>query len=276
MPAKKSAKRKKVTSSTKFTDRVCNLVPSQDVDRDWKFVDALTAGLLAAPAALPASVDHRKDWWTINDQGTTGSCVGWASADGVLRHHLVAANRLPKNKLLSPRFVWMASKETDEFGARPQTFIEEAGTSLKAAMDVIRKYGCVLDDDLPFTISTLMYPGHENTFYANASTRKVANYFNLGKNTNQWRAWLATTGPILVGLMVDSTWDNAATTSGKLDAFDPNATRGGHAVCVVGYTADRFILRNSWGTTWGDKGFGYASLAYVNDAFFPESYGVTL
>ena len=52
--------------------------------------------------------------------------------------------------------------------------------------------------------------------------------------------------------------------------------RGGHAVTVVGYTSDRFIIRNSWGTGWGDDGFGYASEAYINAAFFPESYGVTL
>ena len=170
----------------------------------------------------------------------------------------------------------MASKETDEFTTRPENFIEEAGTSLKAAMDVLRKYGCVLDDDLPFTISTLMFAGSENTFYASASTRKAANYINLAKNTNQWKSWLATTGPILAGLSVDATWDNAEKTTGKLDTFDPNTIRGGHAVCIVGYAADRFIVRNSWGTTWGDKGFGYASLSYINAGFFAEAYGITL
>jgi C1A family cysteine protease len=276
MATTSKGKKTKSKASSRFLDRICNLVPSKGTETDWKFQDALTAGLLAAPAALPASVDLRKAWWSINSQGSTGSCVGWASADGVLRHHLVAANKLLKTELLSPRFVWMASKETDEFNVRPETFIEEAGTSLKAAMDVIRKYGCVLDKDLPFNIGNLMYVGNENTFYALASTRKAANYFNLGKNVAQWKSWLATTGPIMAGLSVDSTWDNAASTNGNLDIFDPGSNRGGHAICIIGYKGDRFIVRNSWGTTWGDGGFGYASTNYINDAFFSESYGITL
>jgi C1A family cysteine protease len=44
-------------------------------------------------------------------------------------------------------------------------------------------------------------------------------------------------------------------------------------VALVGYRAGAFIVRNSWGTGWGDKGFAYASLAYAQDAF-TEAYGV--
>ena len=270
------AKRKAVAVSAGFADRICNLVPSRDIARDWKFQDALAGGVVCAPAALPQEVDLRKPWWTVNNQLNTGSCVGWATADGVLRYHLVQANRLGKNQLLSPRFVWMASKETDDLISLPETFIEGAGTNLKAAMDIVRKYGVVLDSELPFNINTLMYVGNENAFFASASTRKVANYFNLGRNLTQWKAWLANDGPILAGVFIDATWDNAASTDGNLDTFQKESVRGGHAVCIVGYTADRFIIRNSWGTAWGDEGFGYASEAYINDAFYLESYGVTL
>jgi len=260
-----------------FRNRICNLVPSKDTDRDWRYEDALASAALGAPAALPASKDLRESsWWKINNQLNTGSCVGWATADGVVRYHMVTAGRLDKNSLLSPRFVWMSSKETDEYTARPESFIEGAGTSLKAAMDICRKYGVVPDSLLPFKVQTLMFSGSENTFFATAAQRKIASYFNLKKNLQQWKNWLATQGPILAGLSVDATWDNAAANQGKLDAFQPDTVRGGHAVCIVGYTADRFIIRNSWGPTWGDKGFGYASAQYISDAFFAESYGVTL
>jgi C1A family cysteine protease len=131
----------------------------------------------------------------------------------------------------------MASKETDQYTQRPETFIEEAGTSLKAAVDICRKYGVVTMALLPFNISTLMHTGPENTFFATAAQRKIAAYFNLQKDLNNWKNWLAMHGPILAGLSVDQTWDNATATHGNLDTFYPNTVRGGHAVAVVGYTA---------------------------------------
>jgi len=88
---------------------------------------------------------------------------------------------------------------------------------------------------------------------------------------------LATGGPILAAFNVDSSWDNAAQNGGNIDKFVASSVRGGHAVCIVGYKTDgRFIVRNSWGTTWGDKGFGYLHPDYIAAAFFDESYGVTM
>ena len=277
MPKAKKDRPEKAKKDRPEQERICNLIPSEGTEKDWQFENALEAGALAAPAALPPSVDLRAAWWGINNQEDTGSCVGWASTDAVARYMFVKASRLAQNELLSPRFTWMASKETDEFVNRPQTMIDGAGTSLKAAADILRKFGAVPETLLPFHVSTKMYTGMENTFYATAATRKISAYFNLQKNQGSWKSWLASTGPILVGLTVDATWDNAKSTSGKLDTFQPNTARGGHAVALVGYRTDgRFIIRNSWGTDWGDKGFAYASPAYIDGAFFGESYGVTL
>ena len=276
-------KRKIVRSATPkrpksgVTRRICNLVPSRGTETDWTFADATASGAMTAVAAPPPSVDLRAAWWAIDDQEDTGSCVGWATAEGVVRYHMVSAGKLAKNVLLSPRFVWMGSKETDEFTVRPETFVEEAGTSLKAAMDVVRKYGAVTMSLLPFHIVTKMYTGGENALYAAAAQLKIASYFNLQRNLNQWKSWLASHGPILAGLSVDHTWDNATATGGNIDAFLPNTVRGGHAVTIVGYTGSgRFIVRNSWGIGWGDHGFGYVSPAYIAAGFFNESYGVTV
>jgi hypothetical protein len=255
-------------------DRILNCMPSRSVETDWRFQHALISRVLGAPRINLESIDLRESWWAIGDQGTTGSCVGWATADGLLRWHFVKACKLPMDQSLSVRYIWMAAKETDEFTSYPTTFIEQEGTSLKAALDIARKFGVARDSDMPFG-SGKPYSGSMQTFYASAAQLRIASYFNLGKNMTDWRTWLATKGPVLIRIDVDATWENATATKGNLDIYRSNTVRGGHAVLLVGYTRDRFIVRNSWGTGWGDKGFGYASQAYAGAAF-SEAYGVSV
>ncbi|PHY18804.1 C1 family peptidase [Caulobacter sp. BP25] len=253
------------------TPRILNCLPSVSQETDWTFAAAVSAGV--ADTALPESVNRREDWWTIGDQKNTGSCVGWATADGVLRYHFVKAGWIAKDTPLSPRFTWMASKELDEFTTAPTTFIEPEGTSLKAALDVSRKYGAALDGDLPFEGGRL-FPGSAQVFYAKAARLKIASYINLGPSLLAWRRWLASNGPILVRLNVDATWANASAVP-RLETYRAETALGGHAVALVGYTPDGFIVRNSWGESWGDNGFAFATNAYAAAAF-TEAYGVIL
>jgi hypothetical protein len=95
---------------------------------------------------------------------------------------MVKAGCLPQTDRLPPRFTWMASKETDENVSRPEAMIQGAGTSLKATMDILNKYGAVQEALLPFHIETAMYLGDQNTSYASAATRRIAAYFNLAKD----------------------------------------------------------------------------------------------
>ena len=174
--AKKKSTAKKSTakaSRSQFEHFICNVVPSKGTENDWQLSDSIAAGSIGAPAALPASVDMRASWWKINNQENTGSCVGWATADGVARQQMTKAGKITQTQLLSPRYVWMASKETDTITNRPESFIEGAGTTLKAAVDVARNYGLALMDDLPFHIQTTMFTGTENSFFANCAQRKV-------------------------------------------------------------------------------------------------------
>jgi C1A family cysteine protease len=275
-PTKKSTPTKAAGASS-FRNRICNVVPSKDTENDFDYASSVVAGAVTAGAALPPSVDLRAAWWKINDQEATGSCVGWATADGVVRWHMVEAGKLGKNKMLSPRHVWMASKETDALSALPETFLEEAGTMIKAAVKVARNSGVALESDLPFHIDTTMYTGSEDTFYTRCARHRIASYHNLHHDLDAWKHWLADQGPILVGLLVDRSWDDAGLNAGKIDTFQPDTVRGGHAVAVVGYRRDgRFIVRNSWGTTWGANGFGYVKPSYIAESFFPEAYGVTI
>jgi len=266
-------------------DKILNCEPSRQTETDFLVEHSMEAGLMAAEPTLPLSKDLREEWWKIGNQETTGACVGWATADSLLRWHFVMAQQIPKDELLSPRFIWMASKETDEFINTPTTFIETVGTSPKAALDIARKFGCVPNSVLSFE-SGKLYDGDVQTFFSIAAKRKISSYFNLrppnlsdwSKIMTDWRTWIAFKGPILTRLIIDQAWDNVEA-NGNLDAYNeyPNGhpRKGGHAVALVGYTEDRFIVRNSWGTKWGDKGFGYASLAYANTAFI-EAYGIAL
>ena len=260
--------------------RVLNVIPSPHRERDWAAETVgVETGAIRAAAAVPNTKDLRETWWDVGDQRSTGSCVGWASADSVLRWHFVKAGKLKQADHLSVRFAWMASKEVDANTERPTTFVELAGTSIKSSLDVARKYGAVQDSVLKFTGGGL-YPGDVGAFYTLASELRIRSYLNLslgfrGNTVRTWRRWIAEAGPILTRLNVDENWMNAKKSAGKLEVYDSGSADGGHAVALVGYRAGVFIVRNSWGAGWGDKGFAYASDAYASEAF-TEAYGVVL
>ena len=60
----------------------------------------------ARSAHCLSSVDLRKAWWTVGDQGNTGSCVGWASTEGIARYVLVTFKGLAqKTKLVTTLYL---------------------------------------------------------------------------------------------------------------------------------------------------------------------------
>ena len=74
-PAKKmsaAASKKAAASKRAAKQFICNVIPSQGTENDWQLADSVAAGSIGAPAALPASVDLRASWWTINSQENTG------------------------------------------------------------------------------------------------------------------------------------------------------------------------------------------------------------
>lgn len=74
-------------------------------------------------------------------------------------------------------------------------------------------------------------------------------------------------GPVVCGLPV-------YTSSSKFWR-KPGFFQGGHAVTLVGYNEEGFILRNSWGTGWGDAGHSIISYEDFQQYCF-ESWVITL
>ncbi len=227
------------------------------------------------PAPLPDAVDLRQSWHTVPDQGHTASCVGWTVADSLLRWHLVKEGRLPTDQRLSARHVWMAAKETDQREQYPSTFLEQDGTSLKAGLDVVRKFGAVLESELPWNGLADVAP---EDYYRSAKSRRIMAYFNLGDDSvpdrtahfPEWRKWLAQSGPVVVLIALDRHIHTA-----QLDTFDAGSVTGSHAAALFGYGPDHFLLRSSWGPNWGDGGYAKMSLNYAAQAVI-ESYGVMI
>ncbi|HEX5502237.1 MAG TPA: C1 family peptidase [Thermomicrobiales bacterium] len=73
---------------------------------------------------------------------------------------------------------------------------------------------------------------------------------------------------VILGVLLFPTW-HAAATDGRIASPPPDAQPiGRHAVLVVGYGADSggegyLIVRNTWGSGWGDGGYGYLADRYI-------------
>jgi len=253
--------------------RVLNCVSSLQQEDDWKIDEAFESGFIKKKRKVPKACDLREVWWDIRDQKKTGACVGFATADGVLRWHFVKNGWIKKAEKVSPRFIWMANKETDEYLEYPTTFIEKSGSQTKSALGIARKYGSVTEDFLPMTGQ--LYPGSAQSFYIHAARLRITSYHNLEVDLDRWRFWISNQGPILARIVVDEYFRTAKKTTAHLKQYDDLLNYGGHAVSIVGYTKDYFIIRNSWGPSWGDNGFAYGSDEYIKNAF-SEGYGVII
>lgn len=84
--------------------------------------------------------------------------------------------------------------------------------------------------------------------------------YNIGADVNSIKHDLVKYGPVLCGFMV---FEDFLTTYDGKSVYSPakGATAaGGHCTVVMGYGTDPvggdyWLIKNSWGTSWGDKGY---------------------
>jgi hypothetical protein len=258
------------------SDRLLNVEPSAGRDKDWH---ARKDGRLKKKRPARArDLRAGRPWFKVQDQGQTGSCVGFALADAVMRWQLVDKRRLAPTQRLSARFIWMASKEIrgqrqkpEEW--RPSTFLEEAPTNAKDALDVVRRYGAVTAQMLPW--DGRLNRGPVERFFDRAREYRISAYHSLDdanpvERELQWRQWIDQHGPVLLTVEADR---SLVAGDGPLERFRPRKEPFLHACALVGYDPDGFVIRNSWGTGWGDSGDIRATSDWL-DRGVHESYGV--
>jgi C1A family cysteine protease len=63
--------------------------------------------------------------------------------------------------------------------------------------------------------------------------------------------------PVHVAMNTGSTFSEVGR-DGLFNAAEaPSGMHGRHAMLIVGYTGNFFIVKNSWGTDWGENGYCY-------------------
>ena len=72
--------------------------------------------------------------------------------------------------------------------------------------------------------------------------------------------------PVHVGMNTGKAFQSLGR-SGVLDVSEkPSGDHGRHAMLIVGYTGNYFIIKNSWGEGWGDKGYAYVPKKILAEA----------
>lgn len=81
-------------------------------------------------------------------------------------------------------------------------------------------------------------------------------------SVEQLEQWLVENGPMPISVFANNNAFKFPGSSGLID--DCPADSGSqldHTLLLVGYTETHWILKNSWGESWGENGFGYVSKA---------------
>ncbi len=220
----------------------------------------------ATPTGLPGRVDLRAYCSPVEDQGRIGSCAANAVVGAMEYHQRRAGEPLTD---LSRLFVYYNARA---LAGREN---EDAGTLIHHAMAAVLAHGACPERLWPYQEAMWAMRPHPGCYQA-ATTHEAVQYARtpLGPVC---KAALAAGLPIVFGAFLPQDWMYAAGNdgAGRVRATgDWPQPGGGHAMLIVGYddVEGTWIIRNSWGTQWGDNGHlhvDYAALAHYS---FPHSY----
>jgi C1A family cysteine protease len=203
---------------------------------------------------LPPKVDYARKMSPVSDQGQEGTCVGFATVDGMKEYQEKAEWK--KLVQLSVRYVYTEARKLDIFQSGE-------GASIRSAMKVLQKKGVPPEDCWKYSVHQTDQPCPNADELA--KPYRIKDYACL-ETPEEMKESLFINGPFVAGVYVFNNAWSAAERTGKVPMpkkGDENV--GGHAICVIGYNDKTrlFKFKNSWGKAWGAKGYGFLPYEYL-------------
>lgn len=211
---------------------------------------------------LPKKVDLRPFMTAVEDQGQIGSCTANAVAGAY--EYLVKKNQeLEDDYDVSRLFIY--------YGARAKQGNEkkDSGSAISDAVELLEEVGACSEYTWPYSDQkSIVFKEPSDEAFEEASEHKITEAEIIPTTLQAWKSALAEGFPIIFGISLFKSFDNQRKKGFVPTPSSSEASRGSHgnhAMLCVGYSdVDRvFIVRNSWGTGWGDKGYCYMSYDYI-------------
>ncbi len=200
------------------------------------------------PKTLPAKVDLRPLCSPVEDQGELGSCTANALAGAL--EFLMKKDRVTFADV-SRLFIYYNERVIE------RTVKTDAGAMLRDGIKTLAKQGACAEKSWPYDIVRFAVKPTRKC-YAEALDYQILSYARIS-TVDEMRACLAEGFPFVFGFAVYEGFESQRVTRTGVVEMPGAGERmlGGHAVLAVGYddAAKRFIVRNSWGPRWGQKGY---------------------
>lgn len=225
----------------------------------WKpdLPDQRDKAYVAAPVKLPSSVDLRSKMPPVYDQGQLGSCT--ANAIGA---HLDFNRTLQGEKLITPSRLFIYYNER----VLENSVSSDSGATMRDSIKAVVKFGACPESEWKYLVSKFADKPAAQCF-TDALQFQALTYLNIRRSLNTMKSCLASGFPFVAGITVYDSFESAQVAKdGKVPLPNSNeAVLGGHAILIVGYDdkTNSFICRNSWGASWGDKGYFYMPYTYL-------------
>jgi C1A family cysteine protease len=226
--------------------------------------------------ALPTHVDHTAQCPPVYDQGQLGSCTGNSIAGAVQFEQM--REKIP-NFVPSRLFIYYNERVMEH------TVASDAGAQIRDGIKSINKLG-VCSEELwaysdqntdPDPCPTCPYAKKPTAECVTAAKKTTVNlYQRLNPILGTLKGCLADGYPFVFGFTVYASFegDEVAKTGIVPMPAAKEQVVGGHAVLAVGYddAKQQFIVRNSWGTGWGQKGYFRMPYAYLTDPNLADDF----